>query len=75
MGLWWLTAFQVSGSIEVAKMDDATAAGWTVGLATVYDFWGQTPSIAGIWIARSIDYGDFSGPYPVQVYLKAGQNF
>ena len=75
MWLWWVTTVQLSGSIEAVKLDDATAAGWTAGLGVVSDIWGQTPYFTGIWIAKSLDYGDFSGLDPTQVYLRLGQNF
>lgn len=75
MWLWWVTTVQLSGSVEAAKIDDTTAAGWTAGLGVVSDIWGQTPYFTGIWVAKSLDYGDFSGLDPTQVYLRLGQNF
>lgn len=75
MWLWWVTTIQVSSSMELAQVDDQRAAGWTVGLGAVSDIWGQTPYFTGIWVAKSLDYGGFSGPYPTQFYLRLGQNF
>ena len=75
MWLWWVTTVQFSGSLEVAQVDNQSAAGWTAGLGVVSDIWGQTPYFTGVWMARPLPYGGFSGPYPTQFYLRLGQNF
>ena len=75
MWLWWVTTVQFSGSLEVAQVDNQSAAGWTAGLGVVSDIWGQTPYFTGVWMARPLPYGGLSGPYPTQFYLRLGQNF
>jgi hypothetical protein len=75
MWMWWVTTVQVTGALEMASVDDQTALGWTAGLGTVSDIWGQTPYFTGIWIARALDYGNFNGTSPTQVYLRLGQSF
>ncbi len=57
-GVAWLSDLQLSGGLEGAwlRADDAPleAAGWTAGVATVWDILGARPTLMGVWAAMPV---------------------
>jgi len=77
MWLWWVSKLQFSGSVEAGITDETTALGWTAGIASGIDFWGQQNYLFGFWVANAIKHKRWSpsGSFSPQYYLRLEQAF
>ncbi len=57
-GVAWLSDVQLSAGLEGgwlrAEPDPLQAAGWTAGVATVWDILGARPTLMGVWAAQPL---------------------